>query len=69
MQKIIIIIIFCLLSSYGIAQDVECDLITNNTTYLPVPEIDKPGYLKSVWDPTFGTKITRIVGEPGDTSA
>ena len=67
MQKVRIILFIKLsfISSFGIAQDIECDLITNDTTYLPVPEIDKPGYLQYVWDPTFGTKITRIVGEPG----
>lgn len=27
--------------------------------------IPKPGYLQPIWDPVFGTKITRITGDPG----
>ncbi len=53
-------------SSYGIAQDVLCNLLTNTTTYWPAPALSKPEYLQPVIDPTFGTKITRIVGNPGD---
>ena len=45
--------------------DVLCDLVTNQATYWPAPELGKPGYLQAVTDPTFGTKITRIVGDPG----
>jgi len=53
-------------SSYAIAQDVLCNLLTNSTTYWPAPTLSKPEYLKPITDPTFGTKITRIVGNPGD---
>lgn len=48
-----------------IKTDVRCDLITDQETYWPAPHLNKPGYLQTVTDPTFGTKITRIVGEPG----
>lgn len=30
-----------------------------------IPAIKKPAYLKSYIDPVFGTKVTRITGEPG----
>src|SRR5437764_1245320 len=30
-----------------------------------VPRVGKPGYLTPVVDPTFGTVITRIAGDPG----
>lgn len=44
----------------------DCDLLTDKTTYLPVPVVNKPDYLQAITDPTFGTTITRIVGDPGD---
>lgn len=31
----------------------------------PGPQIDRPGYLETINDPTFGTPITRISGEVG----
>ncbi|HEX7905474.1 MAG TPA: hypothetical protein VF487_16490 [Chitinophagaceae bacterium] len=40
-------------------------LISNETNYWPAPALSKPGYLQTVIDPTFKTKITRIVGDPG----
>jgi hypothetical protein len=64
-----LIILFVLAStvcSFGIAQDVRCNLMTNTISYWPAPPLSKPDYLQSVQDPTFGTKITRIVGNPGD---
>jgi hypothetical protein len=44
----------------------ECDLLTDTNTYWPAPAIEKPDYLSSIVDPTFGTKVTRITGNPGD---
>jgi len=64
--KIIIAIVLSSLSFYGMAQDIECDLLTDTKQYWPAPDLDKPDYLLSVTDPTFGTSITRIVGNPGD---
>lgn len=43
----------------------ELDLITDQVAYWPAPELRKPAYLETVVDPAFGTKITRIVGDPG----
>ncbi len=40
--------------------------ITNLNEY-NTPNMSKPGYLESYIDPIFGTKITRIVGDPGDS--
>lgn len=33
--------------------------------YETIPHVPQPGYLESYIDPVFGTKITRITGEPG----
>lgn len=63
--KIYIVTVLSSFCIYGISQDVPY-LDTSKTTYLPVPVIDKPEYLEPIPDPTFGTKITRIVGNPGD---
>ena len=64
--KILIVILIGSLSTYGIAQNVECELLTNTTKYWPAPDLNKPGYLQPITDPTFGTNITRIVGNPGE---
>ncbi len=37
---------------------------SNPPSFLP-PEIPKPDYLQTITDPTFGTPITRITGDPG----
>ncbi|XOV91560.1 MAG: hypothetical protein ACFHWX_15265 [Bacteroidota bacterium] len=47
-------------------QDIS-ELISDRKYYWPVPEIKKPGYLETIIDPVFGTKITRISGDPGDS--
>jgi len=45
----------------------DCDLLTDTVTYWPAPTIEKPNYLDPITDSTFGTKITRITGNPGDS--
>jgi hypothetical protein len=65
-MKTILLVLVSALCSHAIAQDVMCNLLTNNTTYWPAPTMTKPDYLQPITDPTFGTKITRIVGNPGD---
>lgn len=37
---------------------------TESPGYFP-PSVTKPGYLQTLADPTFGTSITRITGDPG----
>ncbi len=64
--KTILVVSLSTLYSYSVAQNVQCDLLTNTTTFWPAPVMSKPGYLQPITDPTFGTKITRIVGDPGD---
>lgn len=64
--KTVLVFLLGTLSSTGMAQDVQCSLLTSTTTYWPAPTLSKPEYLQSITDPTFGTKITRIVGNPGD---
>ncbi len=42
------------------------DLITDSIQmFWPGAPLDKPGYLETVIDPDFGTKIIRITGDPG----
>ena len=64
-SRIMLVALLSTASSYAIAQDVLCNLLTNSTTYWPAPTLSRPEYLKPITDPTFGTKITRIVGDPG----
>ncbi len=59
-----IIIFITLFATIIFGQDVN--LLTNTTKYWPPPSVNKPDYLQTMIDPTFGTKITRIVGNPGD---
>ncbi len=48
-------------------KDILCDLKTDMNVYWPAPALNKPGYLQTITDPVFGTKITRIVGNPSDS--
>jgi len=43
------------------------DLIEDRNTYT-TPPMSKPGYLETVIEPTFGTRLTRITGDPGTTT-
>lgn len=43
-----------------------CNL-ARDRTIRSVPEMAKPPYLTAVTDPVFGTRITRITGDPGDS--
>lgn len=63
MKKNLIVLVVLLVTNL-FSQDV--DLLTNTTKYWPAPSLDKPDYLVPVTDPTFGTKISRIVGNPGE---
>jgi len=63
MKKLLYIILF-ISFRVSVGQDVE--LLTNTTRYWPAPKLEKPQYLVSVTDPTFDTKIIRIVGNPGE---
>ena len=39
--------------------------ITDSATVFSLPAVPRPGYLTPVTDPSFGTRVTRITGEPG----
>ena len=39
--------------------------ITDPKTVFTVPALPRPAYLTPVTEPTFGTRVTRITGEPG----
>jgi hypothetical protein len=43
-----------------------CSLVTDHDVHAEA-SLAKPGYLKSAVDPAFGTRITRITGDPGTT--
>jgi hypothetical protein len=47
-----------------VSAGLTCNLLTNTNPY-SAPAVGKPGYLASITDPVFGTKITRITGDPG----
>jgi hypothetical protein len=61
-----LLLVLTTVASNGFAQDIHCDLVTNTTTFWPAPTVSKPEYLQPITDPTFGTTITRIVGNPGE---
>src|SRR5438477_1596568 len=44
-------------------------LVTDSARVYTVPPLGKPDYLAPVQDPTFGTKLVRITGNPGDSIA
>ncbi|HEC43454.1 MAG TPA: hypothetical protein ENI20_11555, partial [Bacteroides sp.] len=62
---ILLVLVGIILSAGTSLSDVNCELITNQNTYWPTPDLSQPEYLETVTDPSFGTKITRIVGDPG----
>ncbi len=64
--NIFIILIIVIISGNSILYSQDCALDTSTTTYWPAPVVNKPGYLTEITDATFGTKITRITGNPGD---
>ncbi len=69
MQKwtvFIITMFFILLFVQAFVFGQDVDLITNTNDYWPASALDKPDYLNTEVDPTFRTKITRIVGNPGE---
>jgi len=57
------VFILCFFTISVVAQDYDLDTSLNN--YYPVPSLNKPGYLQTVTDPVFNTKITRITGDVG----
>lgn len=51
-------------SSTGLA---TCTALDKGRGYIAPPALSMPGYLQTVIDPTFGTKITRVTGDAGTT--
>ncbi len=61
-----LILIFLILIRIDILNGQNYNLITDSVQmFWPAVSLDKPGYLETVIDPDFGTKITRITGDPG----
>lgn len=53
-----LLVIFC--SFFVFSQDLGSGLVANDLSNKPMVNIDKPGYLKTIKDPSFGTTIRRI---------
>ncbi len=54
------------LSASAHAGTLNCNLVSDLSNHA-TPSVAKPGYLQSITDPVFGTKITRVSGDPGTT--
>ena len=73
-NKFFFLSLIAALSLQATAQDIRsgkfnnsnCDLKIDQNIYWPAPGVKKPDYLQSFTDPVFGTKITRITGDPGE---
>jgi hypothetical protein len=57
-------LIFAMMLNTGVSSGQEYDLVTDSIQmFWPASALEKPGYLETVIDPDFGTKITRVVGD------
>ena len=64
--NLILIFLYSVGNMAGVLYGQDFDLVTDSVQmYWPAANLAKPGYLETVLDPDFGTKITRIVGDPG----
>lgn len=45
----------------------QCSALDKGTARIAPPSLSMPGYLESVIDPSFGTKITRVTGNSGSS--
>jgi hypothetical protein len=62
----------CLLAPAALAQPkpgAAPDVLTNASAVYSVPATAEPTYLKSMTDPTFGTKLLRIAGNPSTSTS
>ncbi|WP_299390935.1 T9SS type A sorting domain-containing protein [uncultured Gelidibacter sp.] len=60
----LVIMLVCLLNTLN-SQSQDYQLDTSSELHWPIPSMPKPEYLKTVVDPVFDTKITRISGDVG----
>ena len=64
--NLIVIVLYSVILRVDILYGQDYDLITDSVQmYWPAATLAKPGYLETVIDPDFVTKITRVVGDPG----
>ncbi len=56
---------FSFFSNGSYAQDYN--LLTDLDMHWPIPNMAKPGYLETVEDPIFSSKITRVTGNPNSS--
>ncbi|MHA7943523.1 T9SS type A sorting domain-containing protein [Formosa sp. 3Alg 14/1] len=59
----ILLAVLCFVPFQTFSQNFDLD--TSTEVYPTLPKLNKPDYLKSVVDPVFKTKITRITGDVG----
>lgn len=57
-RLLLILLVICSLNSF--CQDLSFGLVINDTSNHPMQAISKPGYLDTIINPSFGTKIRRI---------
>jgi len=55
-------------ATQSVSGAMTCNLKSDTNVY-SIPSVTKPGYLLSFTEPTFGTRITRITGDPGTAIA
>ena len=60
MHKLLYLLLFCATPFFLTAQDLGQGLIANDLEPRPMQAVDKPGYLDTIVDPSFGTVIRRI---------
>ena len=44
-------------------------MVSDSFAVVPVPITPQPGYLDRIFDPTFGTLLTRVAGDAGDAAS
>ncbi len=60
MKSMLIAILFCTIPYLSLTQDLTQGLLVNDLELRPMQEINKPDYLQTYIDPSFGTTIRRI---------
>ncbi|MDD2597656.1 MAG: hypothetical protein PHO37_00315 [Kiritimatiellae bacterium] len=67
MQKLLhplSIVYFCVSALVFFTESTIAQTI-GHTKIIEIPELSRPGYLEPYLDPVFGSKVTRITGDPG----
>ncbi len=60
-------ILYAVSAMLTILNSISDGLVTDVSTVFDSVDIPRPEYLKSIIDPVFGSRITRVTGDPGLT--